>query len=180
MKIFSNSKSIGESGTYFSNAIKTGNNSATKNVLDNCQKVKKFFHAETKAILVSAFLTHEGIDNINGFTMELLRERVNIDDDNSLRRWLYGRIREFLRSCIMQMFDHLTVLNLQRTFPCTIDNCSAVFHLQYANYMSERTMEWMIMKSQKTIFFNIVVQGLDLAFCCMMVMILSKRVMEKD
>lgn len=130
--------------------------------------MKEFFNVETKAILVSAFLTYEGIESVDNFTMDILPETV----DKSLRRWLHGRINLFLQTYVMPIFEHLSAFNLGREFPCSYPKCMEIFKFDPIRKLHEKTGHRRKDVNKRIVYLNTAVQDLVLVCCYIMLMIL--------
>ncbi|XP_066924982.1 uncharacterized protein [Clytia hemisphaerica] len=135
IKMFTTKDIKAEAGTYRANAIKTGNANALGDVENNYQKVKEFFTVESEALLVSAFLKHEGLDDVSEVVVP-----EGLQDSKAERRWLHGKVKKFLQEVVMPTFvDLQQVVERKELMKCRSPECTKYF--KYAAVRNAHELE---------------------------------------
>ncbi|XP_066930810.1 uncharacterized protein [Clytia hemisphaerica] len=122
----SSSRCAGDSGTFYSNAVKLGNSNATTDVMgSHYNKIKEFFQVHTSAMVVVAFTEHLGMKSVND-KIEVPERLTSVAER---RRWLFGLINKMLEKFVLPEIDELTKIEerLFQKVACQQPGCSSLF-----------------------------------------------------
>ena len=122
--------SVGDWGTYASNAIISGNGNALGNVLgDNYNKIKEYFQTETDAFIVAATLNYFGMDKTTDQpTKNCYPENLKSAGVVEKREWLHNQVCSMLEMFVM---DSMVTLEehsrLVTEFKCRDPECQKIY-----------------------------------------------------
>ncbi|XP_066933555.1 uncharacterized protein [Clytia hemisphaerica] len=122
----SSSRCAGDSGTFYSNAVKLGNSNATTDVMgSHYNKIKEFFQVHTSAMVVVAFTEHLGMKSVD----DKIEVPERLSSVAERRRWLFGLINKMLEKFVLPEIDELTKIEerLFQKVACQQPGCSSLF-----------------------------------------------------
>ena len=138
----SKKEAVGDNGTFYSNAINSGNTNTLTDVCDNYQKVKEFFKIENEAFLVSAFLNQEGFKDKDDADLEKIIPENIKGDIKAMRRWFHSRIHKLLNELVMPGLEELPQkrnANPLTIYKCRAEGCEKCFSYTQIRDLHEET-----------------------------------------
>ena len=184
-------KSVGDWGTFASNAIFTGNSNALGDVLgENYYKIREFLQTETDAFICSATMTYFGMDDVSDQPKaHCFPEGLKDASLPEKRQWfheqVYSMLGTFVMDCVItvKMKKRLSnVVTLHATAHSSTESVVLVMSRPHTVSLLKQKQGKTNRrpKNPRTAYFNMDVSILALVFLFGMLRMLSRRGMETD
>ena len=146
--------SVGDWGTFASNAIISGNGNALGNVLgDNYNKIKEFFQTETDAFIVAATLNYFGMDKTTDQpTKNCFPDNLKNASVVEKREWLHNQVYSMLEMFVMDSMVTLQEYSHTVTeFKCRDPECQKIYKYKKCRVRHEQKWHRLFVDDDDTV-----------------------------
>lgn len=147
--------SVGDWGTFASNAVITGNSNALGDVLsDNYDKIREFFQTENDAFIISASLSYFGMKNISDHpTANCFPEDLRGSTFDAKRKWLHEEVFKMLDMYVMDSMEPLEEHGqpLDEEVKCREIHCQRTFKYRKCRIRHEQLSRNLFLEDTETL-----------------------------
>lgn len=144
--------SIGDWGTFASNAVITGNSNALGDVLgENYDKIREFFQTETDAFICSATMTYFGMDDVSDQPKQHhFPEGLKDASLTEKRQWFHEQVYSVLDTFVMDSVGSLKDHNQgeEEVINCRDPSCHRTFKYRKCRTRHEQTSHSLFVESE--------------------------------